>query len=218
MQTVKVAVVTGGHSYDVPNFHRLWRSLPAPLDVYVQHLDDFASSPPDVRDGYDVALFYIMLRDGPTDEGLAWHQGKPASALGHLGETGQGIVVLHHGILAYPAWPAWSEMTGVPGQNFGYYMEQTVTTEIANPGHPVTRGLQPWTMVDETYTMPDAGPGSEVLLTYSHARSMRSIAWTRAYRQSRVFCYQAGHDNVTWQDPNFREVLRRGLLWSARRL
>jgi type 1 glutamine amidotransferase len=33
-----------------------------------------------------------------------------------------------------------------------------------------------------------------------------------------VFCYQAGHDNVTWQDPNFREVLRRGLLWSARRL
>ena len=63
--------------------------------------------------------------------------------------------------------------------------------------------------------MADVSAGSRVLLTYDHPRSMRTIAWTREFRQSRVFCYQAGHDNATWPDPSFREVLRRGIRWSA---
>jgi uncharacterized protein len=217
MQTLKVAVITGGHSYDVPNFHRLFRAIGDGLDVYIQNMDDFASSPVEVRDAYDVALFYIMLMDGPRDEGLGWYQGKPKSVLEHLGTTSQGIVVLHHALLAYPQWPTWSDVVGIAKRKFGYYMAQTVATQIVNAQHPITSGLKEWTMVDETYTMPDAeaGAGNDILLTYDHPQSSRTIAWTRTYRQSRVFCYQAGHDNVTWVEPNFRHVLKRGILWAA---
>ena len=73
-------------------------------------------------------------------------------------------------------------------------------------------------MIDETYTMTDAGADSQVLLTYDHPKSMRTIAWTRQYGHSPVFNYQAGHDNDTWQDEHFRTVLRRGILWAGRRL
>ena len=65
---IQLAVITGGHGYDVRNFHRFFRSLPG-VDAYVQHMDDFASARPEVRDGYDVALFYTMLMDGPSDDG-----------------------------------------------------------------------------------------------------------------------------------------------------
>jgi uncharacterized protein len=217
-QALKVAVVTGGHSYDVPNFHRLFRAIVSGLDVYVQNMDDFASSPVETRDAYDVVLFYIMLMDGPKDEGLGWYQGKPKSALEHLGETRQGIVVLHHALLAYPQWQPWSDIAGINERKFGYYMAQTVTTQIANAQHPITAGLGGWTMVDETYTMADTDPaaGNDILLTYDHPQSSRTIAWARAYRQSRVFCYQAGHDNVTWADMNFQQVLKRGILWAGR--
>jgi type 1 glutamine amidotransferase len=214
MNPIKTAVVTGGHSYDVPNFHRLFRALPG-LDVYIQHMDDFASSPVETRDAYDVVLFYTMLREGPADEGQTWYQGKPKTALEHLGETRQGIVVLHHALLAYPQWQQWSDIVGVQERTFGYYMAQTVNSQIANSTHPITQGMSAWEMVDETYTMPSAGADSTVLITYDHPKSMRSIAWTRTYKHSRVFCYQAGHDNITWVIPQFQTLLNNGIHWAA---
>ena len=65
---VRTAVVTGGHSYDVVNFQRLFRGLDG-IEPYVQHMDDFASSDEDVRDSYDTVVFYTMLTDGPSDAG-----------------------------------------------------------------------------------------------------------------------------------------------------
>lgn len=217
-ERLSLAVVTGGHSYDVPNFHRLFREIGDGMDICIQHMDDFASSPAAVRQGYDVVLFYIMLMDGPTDEGHPWYAGKPKAALEELGQTARGIVVLHHAILAYPRWAAWNEIVGIRDREFGYHIGETVTAHIADPDHPITRGLSDWMMIDETYTMADAGNDSRVLVTHDHPKSMKSIAWTRQYRQSRAFNYQAGHDNDTWKDEHFRTLLRRGILWAGGKL
>ena len=211
---LRVAVITGGHSYDVPNFHRLFRSFPD-ADIYLQNLDDFASSTQEVRQGYDVLLFYIMMMDGPSDENHPWYAGKPKTALSELGETRQGIFVLHHALLAYPQWPVWNEIVGIQDRTFGYHIGESLRVRIADSAHPITRGLQDWDMSDETYTMADARAGSQILLSVDHPKSMKHIAWTRQYRQSRVFCFESGHDNVTWQDHNFREVLARGMRWCA---
>jgi type 1 glutamine amidotransferase len=73
-------------------------------------------------------------------------------------------------------------------------------------------------MTDETYTMAEPGEDSHVLLTTDHSPSMRSLAWTREVCEARVFCFQSGHDDDTWQEPGFREVLRRGIAWTARQL
>jgi type 1 glutamine amidotransferase len=212
---IKLAVVTGGHSYDVPNFHKLFRSMPKAFDIYIQTVDDFASSPKEVRQAYDVVLFYIMLMDGPKDEGNPWYAGKPLTALSELGETKQGLFVLHHAILAYPQWQVWNEMVGINDRKFGYYVGEKIRVRVTNPKHPIVTGLKDWDMTDETYTMVDAGADSEILLSVDHPKSMKHIAWTRQYRQSRVFNFQSGHDNLTWVDPNFRKVLERGILWSA---
>ena len=215
---VKLAVVTGGHSYDVPNFHLLFRSLEG-VEPYIQHMDEFASSPKDVRQWYDAVLFYIMLMDGPTDEHLPWYAGKPKTALEELGQTPQGIVVLHHAILAYPQWSKWSELVGIDDRRFAYHMGQRLRVDVADTSHPITSALKSWEMPDETYTMADAEPvnGNQVLLTANHPRSMKTLAWTRQHGQSRVFCLQSGHDNLTWADPSFQRVLQRGVLWCAGR-
>ena len=91
------------------------------------------------------------------------------------------------------------------------HLGQTLQVQVANRDHPITRSLTGWTMGDETYTMAEAGPSSEILLTVAHPRSMRTLAWTRQFKQSRVFCFQSGHDNVTWANPAFPEILQRGL-------
>ncbi len=211
-----LAVVTGSHPFDVPNFHKLFRAIDG-VDAYVQHMDDFATSPEDVRDSYDAVLFYHMLMPTPEDEG-DWGSGRPATAQQRLGETGQGVVVLHHSILAYPEWEVWTDMTGLADRAFDFHPEQQLTIDIANGDHPVTAGLSAWEMGDETYTMTDPVGENDLLLTTDHAKCMHSIAWTRTFGKARVFCFQSGHDNDTWADANYQEVLRRGILWSAGKL
>ncbi len=214
---IQCAVITGGHGYDVLNLHRFFRGLPG-VDAYIQHMDDFASSRASARDGYDVVLFYTMLMDGPTDDGGSWYAGRPKTALEHLGETEQGIVVLHHAILAYPQWPVWNEMVGIRDRSFGHHPEQTLRVEIANSEHPITTGLNTWEMADETYMMDEPGADSDILLTADHPKSMSAIAWTRLHKRARVFCFQSGHDNLTWSNPNFGEIVSRGIQWVAQRM
>lgn len=216
-ENIKTAVITGGHSFDVLGFHALFRGL-AGIDTYIQHIDDFAASEEAVRDSYDVVLFYFFIQAGPADEGQPWYAGHPKTALEHLGETAQGIVVMHHGLLAYRDWPVWGEIVGIQDRSFTYAHGQKVPVSIAQPDHPITQGLSDWEMIDETYAMADAGAGSEILLTTTHPKSMRTLAWTRIYKNARVFCTASGHDNQTYANPMFQTVLARGIRWAARRL
>jgi hypothetical protein len=214
MSTLKIAVVTGGHSYEVVPFHALFRSLPG-IDAYIQHIEDFASSPKEVRDGYDGVVFYIMPGGAPSDE-TPWFSGKPKSVFEHLGETSQGIVMLHHAILAYPDWPVWDEMVGMKNRVISKYQhDERIAVDVALPAHPIVQGITPWTIVDETYVMHDPGPDSQVLLTTDHPACMHSIAWTRMFRNARVFCYQSGHDHQAYEDLNFRTMLANGIHWAA---
>lgn len=213
--TIRVAVITGRHGYEVAPFHQLFRAIPD-TDCYIQHLEDWGYTPREEREAYDAVVFYNMHIDTPPEE-TPWWESQQRASFEQLGETSQGIVVLHHAILAYPQWQLWTDITGLADRSFGFFEGETVTYNIANPDHPITRGLSGWTMVDETYTMQEPGDGSEVLIITDHPNSMKTIAWTRQHRSSRVFCFQCGHDSLAFADPNFREVLGRGIRWSVGR-
>jgi type 1 glutamine amidotransferase len=214
---LRVAAVTGGHSFDTIEFHQLFRELPA-INAYVQHIEDWGYASPEVRASYDVIVFYTMMMDGPADEGLPWYAGKRLSALSELGRVGQGIVVLHHAILAFPEWQPWNEMVGIQNRKFGYHWEGDPTTEIADAAHPITRDLPSatWSLKDETYTMDEpTGPDVHLLLTTKHHKSMKANAWTNRYKGSKVFCYQSGHGAPVYADANFRTILDRGIRWTV---
>ncbi len=217
MSNLKIAVVTGGHSFEVQPFHQLFGSLPG-IEAYIQHTSEFTSEPAEVRDSYAAVVFYSMFRDTPSDE-APWYEGKPKSALEHLGSSGQGIVILHHALLAYLDWPLWDEIVGIQGRAMrSYHPNEHIQIDIADAQHPILNGLAAWEMVDETYRMADAGPGNQVILTTQHPRCLKTVGWTRTYRQSRVFCFQSGHGQATYTDPNFRAVLANGIRWAAKSL
>lgn len=212
---VRLAVVTGRHPFDVRGFAELFRSIEG-IDAYIQHMEDFSADPAGLRDWYDVVLFYNMHTDTPTGEG-PWYEAGIKAALERLGQTEQGICVLHHAILAFTDWRPWAELVGIQDRGFGFHIGETVQVQVADGEHPITEGLQGWEMIDETYAMADAGQGSHVLLTTDHPKSMHTIAWTREYGKARVFCFQSGHDNQAWAQTGFRQTLTRGILWAAGR-
>jgi type 1 glutamine amidotransferase len=194
------------HTFDVPGLYTAFRSMPD-ADFYPQSLEDFVADIGGVRHEYDVVVFFNMHTQTPD--------ARTASALESLGETRQGIVVLHHAILAFPEWQFWSEVCGMEDRDFGVHANQDIRVHVEDPSHAITASLADWEIVDETYNMSDPGSGSHILLTTDNSNSMRTLAWSHQHRNARVFCYQSGHDNNVYADRNFRTVLHRGIRWVA---
>jgi type 1 glutamine amidotransferase len=207
-EDLNVAVITGGHAFDVPGFTRLWRALPG-VDAYIQDLENWADADAATRDGYDALAFYNMHRGAPS--------GKVLAALERALASGQGIVALHHGILAFDQWAPWHKLTGLTWNwdDFAYAHDQRVPLHVTDAAHPITQGIADWEMVDETYLMPDTDGDSHVLITTTHPQCMSTIAWTRHVGDARVFCYESGHDDQAYRDPSFRTVLARGTAWAC---
>jgi type 1 glutamine amidotransferase len=213
---VRTAVVTGQHPYDVPAFIDCLDALDG-IAAYPQHMEDFCADAGGARDTYEAVIFYHFHQATPTGQG-PWYEAPMKAALERIGQTPQGVVVLHHAILAFPQWPFWAELVGIEDRSFSFHIGETVHVEIANADHPITQGLEPWTQVDETYLMADPGAGSEALLTTEHPKSMKCLAWTHEFGKARIFCLQLGHDRSAYEEPRFREVLARGVQWVARRI
>jgi uncharacterized protein len=206
---LSAAVVTERHPFNVIDFQRLFANFDE-FDTYIQSLELLATDEENQRD-YDVVVFYNLSTQTPDED-----DPRRRYLVDCLGQRNQGIVLLHHGIVNYRHWPFWDAVSGVGERAFQYFPEQKVDYKVENGGrHPVVRGVDDFAMVDETYTMAEPSPDSEILLTTQHPNSLKAIAWTRQYKGSHVFCYQSGHDRSAYQDANFQTVLKRGMLWVA---
>ncbi|MCX7805500.1 MAG: ThuA domain-containing protein [Planctomycetota bacterium] len=224
---IRTAVVTGKHPYDVPAFQRMWRELPG-VDAYPQHLEEFASSPAATRAGYEVLVFFNFHQAIPTGEEVGGGSTKASrlearldarikDAMAALGQTVQGILVLHHALLAWPGWERWSAVCGMADRSFGQVNCDRVRTLVLDADHPVTRGLSGWEMDDEIYEMGPPDQGCRILLGTDHPRSMRALAWVHDLGRSRVFVYQSGHDAKAFSNDSFRRVLASAIAWLAGR-
>ena len=226
---ITTAVVTGQHPFNVWGFHNMFRSLPE-IDYYPQHMDQFVVDWGEVRTTYDVVLFYNYHLDTPSDNGRGQGQRGMKETIEQLGETKQGIVMLHHALNAFPQWEFWSELLGIPHSDRPYTHEEAwaglgfaepMRTDITDPEHPITRELSAWDMYGETWDFGarEPEPDCHVILETDHPKMrMKATAWVHQFRNARVFCLRPGHNNDNYADPDFRTVLARGIQWVAGRL
>ena len=235
MKPLSVAVLTGGHKFHVRPFIDFFNALDG-VDAYVHHFNDWLTPSgiddhpwfaktlepigskalhQEVRDSFDVTLFYTMLR-GPLE-------GEAKACVDQLLESGKPMFVMHHALLNWQD-SRWGEFIGITGERtmrdadyggplpglwFGTYPIEV------NPDHPAADGLADFEIEDETYSLPDCDDDCDVLLTTPDERSMRTIAWTHTYGDSRVFCTELGHDPRSWRNPAFRTLVQNGLRWCA---
>ena len=216
---VKVAVITGGHPFDLPSFHQLFRQMDG-LDAYIQHLDDFATSSDEVRDDYDAVVFYTMEQSA-AGYGDTWFKRDPRPAIERLFERGQGVVALHHSFFAFPDWPFWDEVIGLqnrvsdPEAGFEFHFDVEQQVEVVDPAHAILQGVDSFQTTDEGYHMPEEEAQGHRLLEVNHPKTMRSTAWTRKVQNSHVFCFQLGHDATGWSHKSFQKILLQGIIWTT---
>jgi uncharacterized protein len=217
---IRVLVLTGGHGFEKEPFFKLFKDNPDITYQAAEHPNAHALLSAEAAKQWDVLALYDM------HQGIS--EAAKADFVARLKE-GKGLVVLHHAIANYQDWPEYTTIIGAH-----YYLAATNINGVAKPrsaykhgvdfkihvadtSHPVTRGVKDFEIHDETYKWFDVAKECHPLLTTDEPESNKVVAWTKNYEGARVVYMQLGHDHFAYENPNYQQVLKQAIRWTARK-
>jgi type 1 glutamine amidotransferase len=214
-----VLFITGGHEYDEIAFNQLLAKLPITYD-HVKHPDAHAMLKAGKIAPYDVILLYDMPKEISEEA-----QADFIAAL----DGGKGLVALHHAFCSYDFWPEYASIIGgryhhYPWKENGvekpastYKHGVTFDVKVADKNHPITKGVEDFSLTDETYGGVELLPTVHPLLTTDEPTSGPLVCWTNPYRNARIATFILGHDQLVWENPSFIKILSQAIYWTADR-
>jgi hypothetical protein len=217
-KNIRVLIVTGGHGFDQTNFYKMFDGMKGVEYKKAAYPEAAEMLKPGLEKECDVVLMYDMIKSITPDQ---------QKALVGLLNTGIGLVSLHHNLAAHEGWDEFVKIRGgaffiKPGTFDGkeypkstWAEGQEVKVTIADKDHPITKGMQDFVIHDEVYGGCYVLPSEKVLLKTDNPKSNPELAWVHNYGKSRVFHLSLGHDSKAWANENFREILLRGIRWTA---
>jgi type 1 glutamine amidotransferase len=218
---IRILVITGGHDYKKEQFNKMLESLAPEISYKIAELPGaYDMFLPENRNQYDVLVFYHMWQK-ITDE--------QARALADCIKKGKPLVALHHSICAYDEWPEYWNIIG--GKYFhkqttfkgkvyqpcSYIHDLHFNVKVTNTRNPVTAGIPDFPIFDETYKGYYVAEGVTPLLTTDEPSSTPVIGWTKKYGKARVVVLQSGHDVPTFENENFRKLLKQSIEWGCKK-
>ncbi len=134
---------------------------------------------------------------------------------------GKGLVVSHLASASFPEWDEFKRLCGrawVMGVS-GHGPRSVFKALIADPDHPITRGLSDFQQDDELYAKLQGDVPIRVLVTAASEWSgaTEPVAFVLPYGQGRVFHHTFGHDAKAITNPTVKTLIVRGTAWAAGR-
>ncbi len=87
---------------------------------------------------------------------------------------------------------------------------------MVDADHPITKGLLPFRTWDETYVHTKHNTKDrKVLQVRAEGTSEEPWTWVRTEGKGRVFYTAYGHDERTWGNPGFADLIERGIRWAV---
>ena len=126
--------------------------------------------------------------------------------------AGNGYVGIHSAADSFRGCPEYRAMVGGWFVTHPHYREYQVS--IVDPEHPITQGLDEFTVTDEQY-ITDYDPRVNILASALWKGDKMPVAWTKPWGEGRVFYLALGHDPAACQHEQFAVLLQRGCLWAA---
>jgi type 1 glutamine amidotransferase len=145
---------------------------------------------------------------------------------------GVPALVIHCGMHCYrtegfPKSTPWFDFTGLA--TTGHGPQAPIEITYPDKESPVTKGLSPWTTVNEELynnsngklleTAKEVARGKQTVTDKKKNTSYTSeavVAWTNTYNgKTKVFGTTLGHNNDTVADAKYLDLLANGLLWAT---
>jgi putative membrane-bound dehydrogenase-like protein len=193
------------HHHPAARFHQLEPVL-AKRGIEITYTDKVADLNPQVLDGYDGLIVYANItKIAPEEE----------KALLDFVEGGKGFIPLHCASYCFLNSPRYIALVGAQFLRHG---TGTFRTTIAQPDHPVMKGFKGFESWDETYVHTKHNEKNRTVLEYREDRNGREPwTWVRTQGKGRVFYTAWGHDEPTWGNPGFQNLVERGIRWAVGR-
>jgi type 1 glutamine amidotransferase len=214
---INVLIVNGGHGFEHKPFYEVFNSIPSiTYDTLVQPKANELMASPEVN-RYDVVVFYDMFDSITTAQQEAYMS---------LLRKGASMIFLHHSLVSYQDWPEFIKIVGgqyhtrpvvVHGDtlNANYEHDVNIPVKVEDRKHPITSGINDFEIFDEVYGGVEILPGVKPLLSTTHPKSMRYLAWINHYGNSEVIYIQLGHGPSAYSNPHFRKLIQQAIEWSA---
>ncbi|WP_341937382.1 PVC-type heme-binding CxxCH protein [Marinimicrobium sp. C2-29] len=170
-----------------------------------------------------IFMEYVENLDRLSDEGLAdvdavmlyANYGELSSereeALLRFVEEGGAFLPIHSASACFGHSDDYVDLVGGRFKSHGAG-EFTATIAPGQEDHPVMQGFEPFETWDETYVHSDHNEEGRTELML---REEEPWTWVREQGEGRVFYTAYGHDERTWGQPEFHDLLIRGILWSV---
>lgn len=147
----------------------------------------------------------------------SWNAQRAAAIDAHLAQ-GRGLVYIHWAVEAGPAAPAFAQRIGLASNAAGLKFRHGPLDLGFDPGnnHPIGRNFDKVHFHDESYWQMQGDPTRiRVLATGTEDGAPRPLFWTMEPSHGRIFVSIPGHYSWTFDDPLFRILILRGILWST---
>jgi putative membrane-bound dehydrogenase-like protein len=130
-------------------------------------------------------------------------------------EGGKGCVPLHCASYCFLNSPRYIELVGAQFLRHG---TGTFRTTIAQPDHPIMKGFKGFESWDETYVHTKHNEKNRTVLEYRDEKGRHEPwTWVRTQGKGRVFYTAWGHDERTWGNSGFQNLVERGIRWAVGR-
>jgi len=215
---IRVLIATGGHGFEKKSFYDVFDSIPfITYDTLVQPQANVLIASPEVG-RYDVLVFYDLFENISPEQKDAYID---------LLKKGTPMIFLHHSVVSYQHWPEFIKILGgqyhtdpvvVNGDTLhaNYEHDVHIPVKVEDKKHPVTRGISDFDIVDEVYGDVEILQQVKPLLSTTHPKSMRYLAWINHYGRSDVIYIQLGHGPSAFSNPNYRKLIQQAIEWSAK--
>jgi uncharacterized protein len=128
-------------------------------------------------------------------------------------ENGKGFIPLHCASYAFLNSPKYIALVGAQFKSHGTGVFRTT---IAEPNHPIMKGFEGFESWDETYIHAKHNEKDRIVLEYRQDGKVKEPwTWVRTQGKGRVFYTAWGHDQRTWSNPGFHDLVERGIRWAV---
>ncbi len=135
--------------------------------------------------------------------------------------SGKGILPIHCASFCFRNSPEYVKMVG--GQ-FWKHTTDTISANIIQPNNQIMKSVKGLKAFDETYLHSKLQADNNVLMTREIKADQTKdrpetktepYTWTRNYGKGRVFYTAFGHDEQTWENPDFHKLLENAIIWAV---
>ncbi len=194
-----------GHHRPAERFLQL-RPILAKRGIDLTYTDKTEVLDPKALAPYDGLLIYANTTKITPDQ---------EAALLEYVEGGKGFIPLHCASYCFLNSPKYIALVGA---QFRRHDTGTFRTIMAEPSHPIMKGFEGFESWDETYVHTKHNEKDRTVLEYREEKGAKEPwTWVRTQGKGRVFYTAWGHDQRTWGNPGFQNLVERGIRWAVGR-